>query len=235
MKSMKILVVGGTHGNELLGVRLIRLLRKNPLQDVDVLLANPWAFCLHKRFVDSDLNRSFGSNFPGTYESMRATFINKKCKAYDLVLDFHNTETPDNNCVFVGEACNTLLLSAAKQFGFDKCIEATYDCINKFNDNVMSIEISQGDRLDDPEYWYDKIKNLSLYADSNQPITMYKFLTRVTWQQKRKLKINNWEPFMPIDELTKLKMGLDGTIVPIFIGSKLTDFYATLLSKERTL
>ena len=60
----EVVIVGGTHGNELLGPYLIRKLEltgrytNTPLR-VNTLLANPKAFDRGVRFIDQDLNRSF--------------------------------------------------------------------------------------------------------------------------------------------------------------------------------
>ena len=37
---MKILVIGGMHGNEMLGIDLVKSLQENPLENIDSVLAN---------------------------------------------------------------------------------------------------------------------------------------------------------------------------------------------------
>jgi succinylglutamate desuccinylase len=59
----RVLIVGGTHGNELTGVYLIRSggfadLSQFDFQ-VETLLANPRAVAANRRYIDRDLNRSF--------------------------------------------------------------------------------------------------------------------------------------------------------------------------------
>lgn len=234
MSTNRILVLGGTHGNEELGIKLIELLKNKPIKDVEAMIANPRAVELNKRFAESDLNRSFGSQYPGTYETKRAIKLSNITKNFDLVIDLHNTQTPDNNCCFIGVGCDSKLFGVAKKLGFKRCVEATYDCINKYCLNTISIEISVNDKLDNAEYWYQQIEKLIKYnrVPTNK-LNVYRFKRRVTWDEKDKMDLINWEPFKPLSVSDKNNLGLSGIIVPIFIGSKLTEFYATLLSKER--
>ena len=231
----KILVIGGIHGNELLGVRVAELLKAQPIINVDTIIANPRAVERGVRFTQSDLNRSFGTQKVVTYEVERARKLQKLAAGYDIVLDFHNTQTPDNNCSFVGDNCDKTLYDATKTLGFSACIEATYDCINKYCPNVVSIEVSIGDRLDDPIVWYQKIIDLTERRSigSRRELTLYRFARRVTWGEKEQYGISDWRPFRPLPPKDKESLGLVGDYAPIFIGSRLTEFYATLLTRER--
>ena len=223
------------HGNERLGVELVKLLKNRPLSNITTLVANPGAVSSDQRFIETDLNRSFGDQVVKTYESKRAQYIQSYAAQFDLVLDFHNTQTPNNNCVFVGLNRDPQLFKAVKILGLNNCVEATYDCINKYCPNVVSVEISIGDKLDDATYWYEVLEDFSYQtARRVKSISIYRFNQRITWRQKRQFKITGWQPFKPIDTVAKTKLKLNGIIVPIFIGSKLTEYYATVLTKERT-
>src|SRR5258706_11826431 len=123
----KILILGGTHGNEALGIELVKLLEARPLSGVSALLANPKAVSRNTRYTQSDLNRSFGNDYPDTYETARARELKRMCQDYELVLDFHDTQAPNNNCAFVGIYCQSELFAAAKRLGLIQCVEATYD------------------------------------------------------------------------------------------------------------
>lgn len=234
MKINSILVLGGTHGNEQLGIEIVKLLKKDPIKNVQAVIANPRAVKVNDRFTESDLNRSFGTQFPNTYETRRALKLRDLARKFDLVLDFHNTQTPKNNSTFVGIGCDFTLFNVAKVLRINRCVEATYDCINKYCLNTMSIEISVNDKLDDAKYWYKQIQNiLKMPEVPSSMLTIYQFKQRVTWDQKNKFNFSNWLPFKEISISDKNKLGLSGIIVPIFIGSKLTEHFATLLSKER--
>ena len=56
---MKILVLGGMHGNEPLGPEVVKLFKAAPVAGVSAVLANPEAIAANRRFTEEDLNRSF--------------------------------------------------------------------------------------------------------------------------------------------------------------------------------
>ena len=103
----RVAVVGGTHGNELTGVYLIKkfqkfpdLLKRSTFETV-ALLANPKAVALNRRYVDRDLNRCFGRadlanpDLTG-YEDTRAKEIcaqlsPKYHHGADFIIDLHST------------------------------------------------------------------------------------------------------------------------------------------------
>ncbi len=104
----KVAIVGGTHGNELTGVYLVKKWQKDPSQikrsnfETITLLANPKAVKLCRRYVEKDLNRSFSiqalSKPDNKYESKRAVELNAKLGPkgakstnVDFILDLHTT------------------------------------------------------------------------------------------------------------------------------------------------
>lgn len=108
VKKKRILIIGATHGNELLGVKLYqRILRKRlPLiENIDFLVGNPRAYAAKKRYLESDLNRSYGKVQPVTYEEQRATEIAAYVKQTkpDIVLDMHTTVTVQPPCIILGD------------------------------------------------------------------------------------------------------------------------------------
>ncbi|MCJ8276758.1 MAG: succinylglutamate desuccinylase/aspartoacylase family protein, partial [Bdellovibrionales bacterium] len=96
---MNIAIVGGTHGNEPVGLEVIRLLGENTpnniLHQYKTFQGNPKAYELQKRFVDCDLNRAFGPK--GTrqgYEKQRAEELDELIGGkFDLCIDLHTTTT----------------------------------------------------------------------------------------------------------------------------------------------
>lgn len=58
------------------------------------IIGNPRAKEAGVRFVQTDLNRSFGVANPQSYEEKRAKELQKEIQGYDLVLDIHRTESP---------------------------------------------------------------------------------------------------------------------------------------------
>ena len=108
----KILIVGGTHGNELTGVYLQRkwsadpspLLSRLPSGEFQFLLANPDAVQICRRYAQTDLNRCFAHSTlaqpaspQDTTEIRRARQIDAafgpkgSTAPIDLLLDIHNT------------------------------------------------------------------------------------------------------------------------------------------------
>ncbi len=108
MKKIKrVVIVGGTHGNELTGIYLVKKFERSPnlIQRPSfeslTLLANPKAYAIGKRYVDTDLNRCFlrqdleNLNL-SSYEAQRAKEIYQKFGSggshqADLVVDLHSS------------------------------------------------------------------------------------------------------------------------------------------------
>ncbi len=228
---MNILVIGGMHGNEMLGIDLVESLQKSPIKGVEVRVANPKAVKLGKRYVESDLNRSFGDQPDDTYERRLAKTLLNDIEDYDIVLDFHNTQTPNNNCCFVGVNGATKLYGVAEYLGFTECVQATYECINKYASNVLSLEISIQDTWDSVEYWRSKLTSLvnEQKVVLRYALRVYRYSRRVTWDERSTYNIDGWTPFVAIEKGISVALGVSEGSVPIFIGSYLTPYYATLL------
>jgi aspartoacylase len=103
----RVAIVGGTHGNELTGVYLVKAFEQSPelIQRPSfeslTLLANPAAVAVGRRYVERDLNRCFGSEELNsstlmTYEDRQARAIYQILQPADqakveLILDLHST------------------------------------------------------------------------------------------------------------------------------------------------
>jgi aspartoacylase len=98
----KIVVCGQTHGNEWTGRYVVQHLKTLNLKvsfpniDVKLILANPKAFNINKRYVEQDLNRSFTARKDSTYESQRSIEIEKEINEFSagedvFILDLHTT------------------------------------------------------------------------------------------------------------------------------------------------
>ncbi|MGV3523895.1 MAG: aspartoacylase [Candidatus Sericytochromatia bacterium] len=101
MALKRVVVVGGTHGNEWGGIFLLRRelaqvsVETYPFQ-LDTCLANPGATRANRRYLDQDLNRSFVAaelaqpELPA-YEAQRAQVLARELGDADFLLDLHNT------------------------------------------------------------------------------------------------------------------------------------------------
>jgi succinylglutamate desuccinylase len=103
----RVVIAGGTHGNELTGIYLVKkfqqypqLLHRESLECV-TLLANPKAIAANRRYVDRDLNRCFTNEDLAnpaltSYEDRRAKEIAaqlgpKSQPKADVIIDLHST------------------------------------------------------------------------------------------------------------------------------------------------
>ncbi len=103
----RIVIVGGTHGNELTGIYLVKKFKRSPnliqrssFESV-TLLANPKAYEIGRRYVDTDLNRCFQRQDLenpqlSSYEAMRAKIIYQMLvsggtQQTNLMIDLHTT------------------------------------------------------------------------------------------------------------------------------------------------
>ncbi|KAM9717552.1 N-acyl-aromatic-L-amino acid amidohydrolase (carboxylate-forming) B-like isoform 1-T3 [Menidia menidia] len=122
----RVAVCGGTHGNELSGVYLVRELLKEKEQRTEkrraeeeleepasplMLLSNPRAIQQCRRYVDTDMNRCFTQaalsgplSDTAPYEAVRSRELNTVLgpkgsqRAVDLVCDLHNTTSNMGLC-----------------------------------------------------------------------------------------------------------------------------------------
>lgn len=234
---MKILVIGGMHGNEPLGIELVKMFQRKQFKNVDALFANKKAIKTNCRFLRQDLNRSFPGNIGSKiYEQKRAAYLVNSCKKYDLVFDFHNTHCPNNDCTFVGKSANKNLYNISAYFGLKKVIVADYDCINKYAPNCISVEISLNSKMINPKVWYERISKLSKIdaIPFNGKVEKYYFVYRITLEDRDRLNLirKNLKAFKPISKRLADRIGVKNPAYPIFIGDKYTPYnFGGLLNK----
>lgn len=115
----RVVISGGTHGNEMTGVYMVRHLQKEKIDkigsvSVSTVLSNPRAVEICRRYVETDLNRCFTEallNSPVTdsspYELRRAQELNAQIgpkgskEAVDLFIDIHNTTSNMGLCLIL--------------------------------------------------------------------------------------------------------------------------------------
>ncbi|XP_039196951.1 N-acyl-aromatic-L-amino acid amidohydrolase (carboxylate-forming) [Crotalus tigris] len=116
----RVAICGGTHGNEMSGVYLVKHWLQDPSElqrstfQVTPLVGNPRAVERCVRYVGRDLNRTFAAAFLNTkasdsdlYEIQRAQEINQifgpkgSSQAYDFMLDLHNTTANMGSCLLL--------------------------------------------------------------------------------------------------------------------------------------
>eukprot|EP00316_Scyphosphaera_apsteinii_P021190 CAMPEP_0119303702 /NCGR_PEP_ID=MMETSP1333-20130426/5092_1 /TAXON_ID=418940 /ORGANISM="Scyphosphaera apsteinii, Strain RCC1455" /LENGTH=362 /DNA_ID=CAMNT_0007306441 /DNA_START=68 /DNA_END=1153 /DNA_ORIENTATION=+ len=128
----RVIVSGGTHGNEYTGVYVLEklksqseILKQNyPSLEIETLLANPKAHAANRRFIDDDLNRMFAESMLSdislsSYEANRAKAISfaigpKGSKAAaDFCVDLHTTTACMGCTIIVNEWCPLSIRAAA--------------------------------------------------------------------------------------------------------------------------
>jgi hypothetical protein len=115
--SNSVSIVTALHGNELQPFFAAKDLGLNPL------LGNPRAAAKNLRFLDKDLNASFGSK-GNAYEEIRAREILEQLPVEELVLDFHTFSCESEPfCIIVEMA----LLDFAKKLGVSKIVLMTHN------------------------------------------------------------------------------------------------------------
>lgn len=237
---MRILVIGGMHGNEPLGPQIVRKLKTSPIEGIHGLIANELAFQAQSRFVEQDMNRAFPGVKKSTgYEHRRPVDLLKIAKKYDVVLDFHNTHCANNDCSFVGQDCDERLFNISKLLGLEKIVVADYDCMNKYAPNCISIEISLNSKENDASKWIDRITNLKNTLEygrlpDSKTVLKYKFVYRMTLDDKRihNLEKENLKAFEKLDDNLARKLGVRSPAYPIFINDAYTPYnYGGILNQ----
>jgi aspartoacylase len=125
----RVAIVGGSHGNELIGAYLVKKFQKYPhfinrkSFDTLALIGNPQAISAGRRYIDTDLNRCFtGENLQAntfsTYEELRAKEIYKILQPenqefVDAIIDLHTTTANMGLCIILGNMHPLLLRLAA--------------------------------------------------------------------------------------------------------------------------
>ena len=134
---MNIALVGGTHGNEPVGLEVMRLFKDSKKQyrnSFTCFWGNPKAFELKKRYVDTDLNRAFGKNqIRVGHEKKRAEELESQIKGnFDLCIDLHTTTS---------------------NMGLTAILNNTHKLTRKIgtalNQSIEGLKLIEEDRLDD--------------------------------------------------------------------------------------
>ena len=135
MNIKKILIVAGTHGNEINPIWAVNQLNKeqnNVNKDIEYkyIIGNPLAYEKGSRYVDSDLNRSFNSKNQNTeknknnYEINRAKFLLEQygingSEPCQIAVDLHTTTSNmGTSIVMYGRRIKDFCLAALLQNKF---------------------------------------------------------------------------------------------------------------------
>jgi len=114
---MKIAVVCCLHGTEPYGLEVVKRLPAS----LPFFIGNEKALKENKRFIDSDLNRSFPGKENGNHERKMAYNLVNKLNHFDYIIDLHSSS---NNCPIFGIITkpNNQKIDFAKRLGLTKLV-----------------------------------------------------------------------------------------------------------------
>lgn len=201
---LKIAILSCVHGNENYSLKIFKRLKKINLLygTLNLYLVNELAHKQNKRFIDTDLNRSFNlnKNNKESYEINLSKQIITKLKKYDYIIDMHSTTSKTNPFLIY---INKELEKSFFLNSFNICKKvyipnAEFSLIGQFK-NAISIEISISNG------YKSAIKNGTKYIES--------FLTNLKLIDKKIINNKYFENYICIGTTNK--------------NSKLKDFKLT--------
>lgn len=143
---MSILMIGATHGNELLGPKLYqRLLQKRSplLEHIDFIIGNPRAYVQRIRYTEHDLNRSYGVD-GDSYEHERAREIEQHIERTqpDIIIDMHTTTSVQPNCLIVADMTGSMKRRFLRASHIETILQVQpmHDIVT-LGDNVIGYEV----------------------------------------------------------------------------------------------
>jgi len=211
----KILAIISTHGNELLGPNLLAYMlakRSKLLENMEFIIANPRAYAKNVRYIESDLNRSYGLGLD-TYESQRAKVIEERIRLLkpELVLDFHTTTAEQPNILITTDKNNEIVQRFINSSTVkDILVVEPLNDITTVAQNFVAYEVSNS-RLNDD--LYERIcTDIERYLDGkmvDQERTFYKMIGKILPEEEK--SIAGLENFVHNDMLQA---------IPAFLGEE---------------
>lgn len=152
---------GIIHGNEVGGlevlIRLLSLLKSQtftPKINLKIFLGNVEAYLQEKRFVETDLNRSFQIATPLSLEERRAVVLEKLVKDSDFHIDIHQTIEPiehpfiifahtEKNMNFARNTSPDLPIITYKNFSSAKVGKSLSATASAYSASAFTIELGQ--------------------------------------------------------------------------------------------
>ena len=220
---MKVLLLGSQHGDELLGDKLyeyIKAQRPSLLEHVVFKIGNPKAHKAGVRYIESDLNRSYGGHVT-TYEEKRAAYLQEYIiqNNFDLILDLHTTVCNQPPCFIVNS-----IRSELKPFLRASHIERVvllsdpiiHSSLDSVSPNVIAIEVANSDISD--EFLDNVCSDLERFIEGKK-----KYVTKRVYNVPS-LLLKSEVPENEIDFLINFQPSRLG-FIPILVGTS-TGSYA---------
>lgn len=154
MNIQYVYVIAAQHGDELFGLKVLAHLEALGLPNIKLKIGHPEAIAKKRRFIDRDLNRSFGDS---TYDgrefniAQRITSEILECNP-DIILDLH-TSRGNVGKVAIAASTSPILQTIAAHLGMEHFVTmprsiAKVSLIGQFPERAMSLEFGAGQRSD---------------------------------------------------------------------------------------
>ncbi len=154
MSIAKIYVIGAQHGNELFGLKILAHLQALDHPSIKLRIGNLEAIAKKRRYIESDLNRSFGEGPNTSLEHTLAAHIQSEIEAYqpDLILDLH-TSRGKVGVVGIAASISPHLNHLAARLGMTRLVTmpesiASNSLIGQYPETSLSLEFGTGQRSD---------------------------------------------------------------------------------------
>lgn len=221
---MRILVIGGTHGDERTGVDVVSCLKYERIPDVDTLIANPRATRRRCRFTETDLNKSFGVTTLNSYEEKRAAKITGILGRYDLILEFHNTVSRTTCVILTAQEPSDMQLQIAAHFGFKRVVitrPGGKSLSSRNPEKTVSFEISTMERFS-TGYLVEKIRTIYRgLRETDLDLDIYRRNERRVNKSELAvldMGIDEFVDFVPLNPQQLRLLGLSGKFAPFLVG-----------------
>jgi len=201
-----LLIVCCLHGNERYGFEVSRSQSFFPF-----VFANKKAYIENKRFINTDLNRSFPGKPNGNHEERLANYLMKKLKSFYYVLDLHSSS---NTCPIFGIITkpNKEKIEFAKQLGLKRLVImpesfASGKALIDFVPCGISIEVGPHDRRENLREANELIKNIiESKTNNNNDLEIFEVFGTIK-KSKENILINNFDSIKKGDILAKDNSG----------------------------
>lgn len=246
----KILFVVCTHGDELAGHKLFQ---DYPYGETDkvswkVIIGNPEAVSLNTRYVESDLNRSFNTSQPHTYEEKRAQILKKYFQDFDEIYDIHTTRsihpTSWDDCIFINntkpEVLRVCSYLSAQHIIWDSDEEYAKQYLTYHHPLAITLEYQKTyDVYNDYERILVDFENIIHQEKPRQHTKiLYEASRGITQEEQEKYNLE-FEDFRQLKTIEKKQLGLpnDEVYTPVFVNNKDIDpvYYCFLNRKIKEI
>ena len=210
----KVAIIGGTHGNEITGVELIKKWKSNLPKKWNLELffefGNPTAIKNNTRYIDQDLNRSFlklSKNENLNIEEMRAQELREKLGEMDFIIDLHTTTSNMGPTIILTSNEDLSAKAAAFTYSQYPAIKLIKEILPEDKNHFLTsiakdgliIEVGptpqgvvRADILDQMEqtliYICDYLSNPSLIKEANAPF--FEVVSSIDYPRDKKGQLN---------------------------------------------